>query len=151
MRDFWLEQGPAEVLSKLQRKEVTLFRAAEMLNVTVTTLANYLSTLRQGDGASSGSDGEGEEEREHDRLASARQALSSNPDITIVKREAPILASLNGNKWALYSALPVIPALYGIRWCFTGMWVESKKSPCCYKVGFQCFSYLKNKRRWFAL
>lgn len=98
MRDFWLEQGPAEVLSKLQRKEVTLFRAAEMLNVTVTTLANYLSTLRQGDGNSSGSDGEGEEEREHDRLASARQALSSNPDITIVKREAPILASLNGNK-----------------------------------------------------
>lgn len=95
VRDFWLEQGPAEVLSKLQRKELTLFRAAEMLNVTVTTLANYLSTLRQGDGASS--DGEEEEESEHDRLASARQALSNNPDITIVKREreAP---SVNGNK-----------------------------------------------------
>ncbi|XP_046687304.1 uncharacterized protein LOC124372925 isoform X2 [Homalodisca vitripennis] len=95
VRDFWLEQGPAEVLSKLQRKELTLFRAAEMLNVTVTTLANYLSTLRQGDGASS--DGEEEEESESDRLASARQALSNNPDITIVKRErdAP---SLNGNK-----------------------------------------------------
>ncbi|XP_050527640.1 zinc finger and BTB domain-containing protein 14-like isoform X2 [Daktulosphaira vitifoliae] len=49
VRDFWLEQGPADVLAKLQRKELTLFRAAEILNVTVTTLANYLSTIRQGD------------------------------------------------------------------------------------------------------
>lgn len=49
VRDFWLEQGPADVLAKLQRKELTLFRAAEILNVTVTTLANYLSTMRQGD------------------------------------------------------------------------------------------------------
>lgn len=95
VRDFWLEQGPAEVLSKLQRKELTLFRAAEMLNVTVTTLANYLSTLRQGDGVSS--DGEEEEESETDRLASARQALSNNPDITIVKRERDA-ASVNGSK-----------------------------------------------------
>lgn len=37
------------MLAKLQRKEVTLFRAAEILNVTVTTLANYLSTMRQSD------------------------------------------------------------------------------------------------------
>lgn len=44
-----MEQGPADVLAKLQRKELTLFRAAEILNVTVTTLANYLSTMRQGD------------------------------------------------------------------------------------------------------
>lgn len=90
-----MEQGPAEVLAKLQRKELTLFRAAEMLNVTVTTLANYLSTLRQGDGVSSG--GEEDEDSEGDRLASARQALSNNPDITIVKRERD-LPSLNGNK-----------------------------------------------------
>ncbi|XP_054263925.1 uncharacterized protein LOC128987196 isoform X2 [Macrosteles quadrilineatus] len=97
VRDFWLEQGPAEVLSKLQRKELTLFRAAEMLNVTVTTLANYLSTLRQGDGISS--EGEEEEETtESERLASARQALSNNPDITIVKRESAPTPSLNGNK-----------------------------------------------------
>uniref|UniRef100_A0A1B6DHS7 BTB domain-containing protein n=1 Tax=Clastoptera arizonana TaxID=38151 RepID=A0A1B6DHS7_9HEMI len=97
VRDFWLEQGPAEVLAKLQRKELTLFRAAEMLNVTVTTLANYLSTLRQGETASSGGEEDDEEDAETDRLASARQALSNNPDITIVKREreAP---SLNGNK-----------------------------------------------------
>ncbi|VVC37541.1 BTB/POZ domain,SKP1/BTB/POZ domain [Cinara cedri] len=46
VRDFWLEQGPADVLAKLQRKELTLFRAAEILNVTVTTLASYLSTIR---------------------------------------------------------------------------------------------------------
>ncbi|XP_026275351.1 protein tramtrack, beta isoform-like [Frankliniella occidentalis] len=47
VRDFWSEPGPAGVLGKLQRKEITLFRAAEILNVTVATLANYLSTLRQ--------------------------------------------------------------------------------------------------------
>ena len=45
-KDFWAEQGPADILAKLQKKEITLFRAAEMLNVTVTTLANYLATLR---------------------------------------------------------------------------------------------------------
>lgn len=49
VRDFWSEPGPASVLNRLQRKELTLFRAAEILNVTVTTLANYLSTLRQED------------------------------------------------------------------------------------------------------
>ncbi|KAK3919419.1 Protein tramtrack, beta isoform [Frankliniella fusca] len=47
VRDFWSEPGPADILSKLQRKELTLFRAAELLNVTVATLANYLSTIRQ--------------------------------------------------------------------------------------------------------
>jgi hypothetical protein len=34
------------VLAKLRRKEITLFRAAEFLNVTVHTLATYLSTLQ---------------------------------------------------------------------------------------------------------
>lgn len=97
VRDFWLEQGPAEVLAKLQRKELTLFRAAEMLNVTVTTLANYLSTLRQGETASSGGEEDDEEFIETDRLASARQALSNNPDITIVKRERED-PSVNGSK-----------------------------------------------------
>ncbi|XP_011264704.2 zinc finger and BTB domain-containing protein 20 isoform X1 [Camponotus floridanus] len=46
VRDFWSEPGPAEVLAKLRRKEITLFRAAELLNVTVHTLATYLSTLQ---------------------------------------------------------------------------------------------------------
>ncbi|XP_034934896.1 uncharacterized protein [Chelonus insularis] len=46
VRDFWSEPGPAEILSKLRRKEITLFRAAEFLNVTVHTLATYLSTLQ---------------------------------------------------------------------------------------------------------
>lgn len=49
VRDFWSEPGPSGVLAKLQRKEISLFRAAEILNVTVATLANYLSTLRQED------------------------------------------------------------------------------------------------------
>lgn len=46
VKEFWSDQGPNEILAKLRRKELTLFRAAELLNVTVTTLANYLSTLR---------------------------------------------------------------------------------------------------------
>jgi hypothetical protein len=71
-----------------------------MLNVTVTTLANYLSTLRRG-GSSSG-DGGVDESRDADdsfedvsvavpltstpkKLATA--ALENNPDITIVKQE----------------------------------------------------------------
>ncbi|CAH1975247.1 unnamed protein product [Acanthoscelides obtectus] len=33
VRDFWTEQGPTDVLLKLKRKEITLFRAAEQLNV----------------------------------------------------------------------------------------------------------------------
>ncbi|XP_069687144.1 protein bric-a-brac 2-like isoform X2 [Periplaneta americana] len=100
VRDFWSESGPADVLAKVQRKEITLFRAAEMLNVTVTTLANYLSTLRRG-GSSSGDEGV-DESRDGDdsfeemtvslpmastpkKLATA--ALENNPDITIVKQE----------------------------------------------------------------
>ncbi|GLV44254.1 uncharacterized protein CBL_12450 [Carabus blaptoides fortunei] len=48
VRDFWTEQGPADILAKLQRKEITLFRAAEQLNVTPQTLSNYLLSLHQG-------------------------------------------------------------------------------------------------------
>ncbi|XP_039282430.1 uncharacterized protein LOC111043900 isoform X2 [Nilaparvata lugens] len=102
VRDFWLEQGPAEVLNKLQRKELTLFRAAEMLNVTVTTLANYLSTLRQSETTPDEVDETDADDDDcgsggGDRFASARHVLSNNPDITIVKRE-PGAAALNGSK-----------------------------------------------------
>ncbi|RZF44996.1 hypothetical protein LSTR_LSTR001957 [Laodelphax striatellus] len=103
VREAWRMQGPAEVLSKLQRKELTLFRAAEMLNVTVTTLANYLSTLRQGepddDGDADSDAADADSDASDRRLASARHVLSNNPDITIVKREPPAAAaSLNGSK-----------------------------------------------------
>lgn len=64
VRDFWSEQGPAEVLAKLQRKELTLFRAAELLNVTVTTLANYLTTLRQGPNSASDNEDAGTTDNE---------------------------------------------------------------------------------------
>ncbi|XP_065220387.1 protein tramtrack, alpha isoform-like [Planococcus citri] len=104
VRDFWSEQGPAEVLAKLQRKELTLFRAAEMLNVTVTTLANYLSTLRQGGGTGS-SDNEDVSDNEdmvidEDKVSThssstTHSSIHNNPDITIVKKEN--LANLNGN------------------------------------------------------
>ncbi|XP_025161552.1 uncharacterized protein LOC105191929 isoform X1 [Harpegnathos saltator] len=57
VRDFWSEPGPAEVLAKLRRKEITLFRAAEILNVTVHTLATYLATLQGSDRVFLTSDG----------------------------------------------------------------------------------------------
>lgn len=44
------------MLAKLRRKEITLFRAAEFLNVTVHTLATYLSTLQGPDRISLGAD-----------------------------------------------------------------------------------------------
>lgn len=47
MRDFWTEQGPTDILLKLRRKEMTLFRAAEQLNVTPQTLSNYLISMSQ--------------------------------------------------------------------------------------------------------
>lgn len=68
-----------------------------MLNVTVTTLANYLSTLRQGEPTSSDGEDDDEIENTTDHLASARHVLSNNPDITIVKREREG-PSLNGSK-----------------------------------------------------
>lgn len=93
VRDFWSESGPADVLAKVQRKEITLFRAAEMLNVTVTTLANYLSTLRHFEGDESVDDS-----RDNDKSfiktykptlkrKFSTSDLENNPDITIVKQE----------------------------------------------------------------
>lgn len=75
-----------------------------MLNVTVTTLANYLSTLRQGGGAGS-SDNEDVSDNEdmvidEDKVSThssstTHSSIHNNPDITIVKKEN--LTNLNGN------------------------------------------------------
>ncbi|XP_025418146.1 modifier of mdg4-like [Sipha flava] len=127
VRDFWLEQGPADVLAKLQRKELTLFRAAEILNVTVTTLANYLSTMRQGDNSltvasatvsasdrstfrvdvmSESDREEGSEEEEHENNDETDIITNSNtqpqqniPDITFVPAPGTMskVNNLNGN------------------------------------------------------
>ncbi|KAL5238652.1 hypothetical protein ACI65C_006062 [Semiaphis heraclei] len=127
VRDFWLEQGPADVLAKLQRKELTLFRAAEILNVTVTTLANYLSTMRQGDNSltvasatvnptdkstfrvdalsesdreeGSEEDDEDNEEIENIITSSTTQSQQNKPDITFVTAPGSIskVNNLNGN------------------------------------------------------
>ncbi|XP_044259799.1 uncharacterized protein LOC123008185 [Tribolium madens] len=52
VRDFWSEQGPTDVLLKLKKKEITLYRAAEQLNVTPQTLSNYLISMSQIDNSS---------------------------------------------------------------------------------------------------
>lgn len=54
VRDFWSEQGPTDILLKLKRKEITLFRAAEQLNVTPQTLSNYLISMSQLDSEAAG-------------------------------------------------------------------------------------------------
>ncbi|KAF6216616.1 hypothetical protein GE061_000960 [Apolygus lucorum] len=80
VREFWHEPPSVEVITKLQRKELSLFKAAEMLNVTVTTLANYLAALNKEDMVE-------ELEDDSDSVACAQQVLSKIPDITIEKGE----------------------------------------------------------------
>ncbi|XP_046750030.1 uncharacterized protein LOC124413480 isoform X4 [Diprion similis] len=102
VRDFWSEPGPAEVLAKLRRKEITLFRAAEYLNVTVQTLATYLSTLQgpdrlslSGELAGPISAIDGGSETENDAVNDILQKINANvasvaPNIstaTPIKRE----------------------------------------------------------------
>lgn len=116
VRDFWLEQGPADVLAKLKRKEITLFRAAEILNVSVTTLANYLSTLRHGENSltvtttteqlstfrgdvSDESDKDVSDEEENEIFSSTTTQQTTITDITFVSKSGtlPKMNNLNGN------------------------------------------------------
>ncbi|XP_066150568.1 protein tramtrack, alpha isoform-like isoform X1 [Euwallacea fornicatus] len=119
VRDFWTEQGPTDILLKLKRKEITLFRAAEQLNVTPQTLSNYLISMSQADNQENissltssvypakqeGSYDEGTSDDEADSIlpdipsnsgnefknlvASSDEGLASHPDITLVKKEKP--------------------------------------------------------------
>ncbi|XP_076294196.1 uncharacterized protein LOC143215710 isoform X2 [Lasioglossum baleicum] len=91
VRDFWSEPGPAEVLAKLRRKEITLFRAAEVLNVTVHTLATYLSTLQGPDRislagdlsvASGAFDGNNETPENNDSVNDILQKINANAATT---------------------------------------------------------------------
>lgn len=80
VRDFWTEQGPTDVLLKLKRKEITLFRAAEQLNVTPQTLSNYLISMSQLDTIDSSRQsfvGDGFEENDSDDEADS--ILPDNP------------------------------------------------------------------------
>ncbi|KAL1114782.1 hypothetical protein AAG570_007606 [Ranatra chinensis] len=106
---FWETSSTKRVMEAIKNKEIemkgaaellelSLFKAAEMLNVTVTTLANYLAALNKED--SSGTAKQEDDEEEVDSIASAQQALSKNPDITIVKKEKlddNASTSVNGN------------------------------------------------------
>ncbi|XP_076250478.1 uncharacterized protein LOC143190201 isoform X2 [Rhynchophorus ferrugineus] len=49
VRDFWAEQGPTDIILKLKRKEISLLRAAEQLNITPQTLSNYIVSVGQVD------------------------------------------------------------------------------------------------------
>ncbi|XP_043250839.1 uncharacterized protein LOC122396463 isoform X2 [Colletes gigas] len=91
VRDFWSEPGPADVLAKLRRKEITLFRAAEFLNVTVHTLATYLSTLQGPDRislagdlsvASGQVDGNNETPENNDSMNDILQKINANAATT---------------------------------------------------------------------
>lgn len=110
-----MEQGPADVLAKLKRKEITLFRAAEILNVSVTTLANYLSTLRHGENSLTVTTtteqlstfrGDVSDESDKDVSDEENEIFSSTPiqqttitDITFVSKSDTVskINNLNGN------------------------------------------------------
>ncbi|XP_043271143.1 uncharacterized protein [Venturia canescens] len=97
VRDFWSEPGPAEVLAKLRRKEITLFRAAEFLNVTVHTLATYLSTLQGPDRISLAGE-----------LSAATSAMEANNDMDNNEAVNEILQKFSAN--ASMAATPTTSA-----------------------------------------
>lgn len=110
VRDFWSEPGPAEVLAKLRRKEITLFRAAEFLNVTVHTLATYLSTLQGPDrislagelsGAASGTVDGNNETTEGETVNDILQKINANVN---ANANANANATANANANASISA-----------------------------------------------
>ncbi|XP_056641217.1 protein tramtrack, alpha isoform-like [Diorhabda carinulata] len=125
VRDFWTEQGPTDVLLKLKRKEITLFRAAEQLNVTPQTLSNYLISMSQMDTSDANSSrqsvaGESydDSDDENDSVlpdvpsnnsnvfknlvttsnpSGTSSSLANCPDITIVKKERSEGGKINNN------------------------------------------------------
>lgn len=127
MRDFWTEQGPTDILLKLKRKEITLFKAAEQLNVTPQTLSNYLISMSVLDNEPSGSfsastseypevdsDEEGDSilpdvsptsslfknvTSTHASSNSSKSVLPNCPDITIIKKEKleSLMGKMNNN------------------------------------------------------
>ncbi|XP_018324247.1 uncharacterized protein LOC108736351 [Agrilus planipennis] len=92
IRDFWSEQGPTDILLKLKRKEITLYRAAEQLNVTPQTLSNYLISMSQMENNDSSMPGvqphvgesydEAESDDDSDQVAP--------PDTHIIKQHQPV-------------------------------------------------------------
>lgn len=81
VRDFWTEQGPTDVLLKLKRKEITLFRAAEQLNVTPQTLSNYLISMSQLDTPDANSSRQSNAGESYEEAESDDEADSILPDI----------------------------------------------------------------------
>ncbi|XP_018579065.1 uncharacterized protein LOC108917106 isoform X2 [Anoplophora glabripennis] len=81
VRDFWTEQGPTDVLLKLKRKEITLFRAAEQLNVTPQTLSNYLISMSQLDTPDVNSSRQSNAGESYEEAESDDEADSILPDI----------------------------------------------------------------------
>lgn len=121
VRDFWTEQGPTDILIKLKKKEITLFRAAEQLNVTPQTLSNYLISMSVIDkelnlGGHQNVNDNYDEMESDDDLDSIQSDVPSNnsvykvtsnssgnsvlpncPDITIIKKDKIDLTSKMNN------------------------------------------------------
>lgn len=81
MRDFWSEQGPTDILLKLKRKEITLFRAAEHLNVTPQILSNYLISMSVLDNEANQSSVHSNPSETYDEADSDDEADSILPDV----------------------------------------------------------------------
>lgn len=81
VRDFWTEQGPTDILLKLKRKEITLFRAAEQLNVTPQTLSNYLISMSQLDNPDTNSSAHSVQGESYEEGTSDDETDSILPDI----------------------------------------------------------------------
>lgn len=115
VRDFWSEPGPAEVLAKLRRKEITLFRAAEFLNVTVHTLATYLSTLQGPDRislagdlsvASGAIDGNNEGPENNESVNDILQKMNANAATTATPTTSTTIKREGGGYIEVPTAVP---------------------------------------------
>lgn len=86
VRDFWTEQGPSEILLKLKRKEITLFRAAADLNVTPQTLSNYLLSMSVRDNEPALASITSDEEADS-ILPDVSTNLKITQDVPVIKKE----------------------------------------------------------------
>ncbi|GJQ81599.1 hypothetical protein Trydic_g9974 [Trypoxylus dichotomus] len=104
VRDFWTEQGPTDILLKLKRKEITLFRAAEQLNVTPQILSNYLISMSVLDNEANQSSVLSNPSETYDDVDSDDDADSILPDVPSNSNLFKMVTSINSHNTSSSSA-----------------------------------------------
>lgn len=108
VRDFWTEQGPTDILLKLKRKEITLFRAAEQLNVTPQILSNYLISMSVLDNEANQSSVHSNPSETYDEADSDDEADSILPDVPSNSNLFKVVTSANNHTTSSSSSNSVL-------------------------------------------